>query len=356
MFDSDRYYTPVDLAGQCINDFVSESPEICVDSACGTGNLLRAARDHYDEVDCVGLDRDRNAIEALRRREPNWTLSVGDILRPTSYSKTSVISSRNRCDLLVLNPPFSHNGKMFFNVDFDSQRLKASTAMAHLLRGIELFKPKFGALVIVPESLLYSDTDAAARSILLSKYDFQNVQDLPRSTFKGTRARATVLRLVPNENAVSESQLDRVPTGKTKLTIVRGCLPVYSAIEHRLGIPYVHSTDIQALYERPNGRGLIKTRCTAKGKVEGWLVLLPRVGLPKKGLVQTANVKGAVQLSDCVIALKTTSERKSRFIRTLIVSSWEEFVSLYRGTGARYVTISRLESWFKSRGVSVEVD
>ena len=355
MFDDDRYYTPVALASEFIAGQIAEAPRSCIDSACGTGNLLRATCHHFEDVECFGLDRDRSAIGALRREKPDWILSVGDILRPESYQKTSVVTSGHQCDLLVLNPPFSHNGRKSFIVEFNSQVTKASTAMAHILRGLELFSPRLGGIVVAPESLLFSETDERARGLLATKYEYDVVCELPGSTFRGARARATVLRLAPRSDAQSGDLEIEAARKVADITLIRGSLPVHSVRKTRSGIPYVHSTDMANFKSDPSGRRLIRTSTKAKGKVAGWLVLLPRVGEPKRELISTINVRQPIQLSDCVIALKASSQRKARVVRNIITGAWVEFAGLYRGTGARYTTVKRLKAWLEVRGISVEV-
>jgi hypothetical protein len=60
---------------------------------------------------------------------------------------------------------------------------------------------------------------------------------------------------------------------------------------------------------------------------------------------------GEVQLSDCVIALKVGSRRDSLRLRKLVLSQWDSFASLYRGTGARFTTVARLTDWLRRHAV-----
>lgn len=355
MFDDDRYYTPEALASELVSDIVTKTPQTCVDSTCGTGNLLRAAQNKFEDVDCLGLDRDRRAISLLRRREPNWLLSVGDVLRPSSYRRTTVANSKFKCDLLLLNPPFSHNGRKYFQVEFDNQHVRASTAMAHILQALELFSPRIGGIVVVPESLLYSETDSAARALLRSKYTFRSVCELSASTFHGTRARAAVVQLTPQELTEEHTAVDVSRLEVSEIDLIRGSLPVHSAKKDERGVPYVHSTDIANPRVKPQSSSRMRVKSNNKGAVRGWAVLLPRVGVPKIESIVVRDVRDTVHLSDCVIALRTTSRDRAYVVRNLLRRYWGTFVDIYRGTGARYTTVTKLKAWLETRGVRVKV-
>src|SRR5450830_1357415 len=87
--DLDRYYTPPDVARNALEQAVlPHIPKVCADSTCGTGHLLKAANDVFGPLQCIGIDRDKQAIAELRQRNPDWVLAVGDLLSDRSYKKT----------------------------------------------------------------------------------------------------------------------------------------------------------------------------------------------------------------------------------------------------------------------------
>jgi hypothetical protein len=81
------------------------------------------------------------------------------------------------------------------------------------------------------------------------------------------------------------------------------------------------------------------------------VVLLPRVGNPRREQVVALYLQEPVQLSDCVISLQVVSLRDARLLRRRLLQKWDEFVCLYRGTGARFVTVARLQNWLHSSGI-----
>ncbi|MFW8695531.1 hypothetical protein, partial [Mesorhizobium japonicum] len=93
---------------------------------------------------------------------------------------------------------------------------------------------------------------------------------------------------------------------------------------------------------------LTNTSVMAKGRTKGWVILIPRVGMPDASLVKALKLDTLTQLSDCVIALEFSSKNSALKAEGRLHSHWNEFKDLYRGTGARYVTISRLSFWLNS--------
>lgn len=183
----DQYFTPSDIAMKIIQETVREDSRIksFLDSSCGTGQLLHAADQIVHEAHCIGIDKDRKNILKLKRKQPDWKLSIADILQPTSYTRTHIVSNFTECDLLLLNPPFSITHKKFELIEFEGADIRCSLAMAHLIQSFKLFSPKYGAIVIVPESVLYSELDYIARQLLQKKYEIEKIVDLDKSTFLG---------------------------------------------------------------------------------------------------------------------------------------------------------------------------
>lgn len=350
-FDLDRYYTPEAVARSALERAdLPNLPIVCADSTCGTGRLLEAANDVFGLVKCVGIDRDKQAIANLRRRNPSWALAVGDLLNKRHYKKTFSAIIPKQVDLLVLNPPFSQGQKKSVDVIYGPKQFKATIAMAHLLKSFELFNPSHGAVAIVPESLLYSETDAIARAALMEKYCFRQIAELASCTFRGARARASVVQISSVEDQIIQNG-SRVLGKKVSVSLIRGGLPVHVMKEASRGVPYVHTTDIRNVVNGATRSCFHRTADIAKGRIAGWAILIPRVGMPEPGLVTALRFENPVQLSDCVIALSCCSKTVAVEVEERIRASWDDFRSIYRGTGARYLTLSRLRTWLAARNI-----
>lgn len=345
MLDLDRYYTPDGVADQLLERAASVNPNCCADSACGNGSLLFAASRVFPKVACVGVDNDRVAIQRLRRRRPDWYLSFADVLNPATYARAKALASMPECNLLTLNPPFSMNGKKRVNVNYSGKQLHGSVAMAHILRSLDLFSPTSGAVAIVPESLLYSEVDEIARGALGANYKIETVLELRNTTFRGARANAVVIRLTPVSNVTEETRDVNCGSFPKMIQLIRGGLPMFELVPCPSGIPLVHSTDIAKVMTDRTSAACRTVRRINRGVVSGAVILLPRVGVPKRSLVFPVYLRSRVQLSDCVIAMKFPTMAAAREFMTVLEVRWQQFSGLYRGTGARYITISRLSTW-----------
>jgi len=349
--DLDRYYTPEHVARYALERVaLTRAPLVCADSTCGTGRLLEAASDIFGRVRCVGIDRDIEAIEDLRRRNPEWLLAVGDLLNRDGHLRKFSRTIPSDVDLLVLNPPFSQGNKKSVDITYEGLNIKGSVAMAHLLRSFELFKPTQGAMLIAPESLLYSELDSAARAVLSDSYSIRKVADLESATFRGARAHACVVQIAPSmQGAVTEPCIH---SGKVlRIKVTRGGLPVHVMIEASHGVPFVHSTDIRNIVSGAPPSTFSHTANQLKGRIDGWVLLMPRVGLPDKSLIKAIKIDSPIQLSDCVIALECPNKTVANQVSRRIQDSWSSFLELYKGTGARYITLSRLRDWLTNRNI-----
>lgn len=351
--DLDRYYTPENIAIKILEKAdISSSPKIFADSTCGSGRLLDAACTVFGGAECIGIDRDKSAISQLRIRRPAWHLAVANLLGSKELIMRFSNSLPNPVDLLVLNPPFSHGNRKSTDVHYEGRKVKATVSMAHLLKSLDLFKPQHGAIAIVPESLLYSGTDEDARDILKEKYALNNIIDLKNCTFRGARVNTSAIQLhktspLPFEKKTPQSW------NFVKAVLVRGSLPVHLMNPKYPGTPFLHSTDIRKLASGFSIDTLSTTSSYAKGQISGWSILIPRVGLPNRDLISVTHLDQTVQLSDCVIALVFECQNSAAIAKQRLISEWASFYELYKGTGARYITISRLNDWLVSKGIVV---
>lgn len=350
--DLDRYYTPEKVAIDILEMAdISFAPRVFADSTCGSGRLLDAASSVFGSVECVGLDRDKDAINQLRKRRPSWHLAVANLLGRKDYIARFSRNLPSPVDMLLLNPPFSHGDRKSTSIRYGSKNIKATVSMAHLLRSLELFNPVYGAIAIVPESLLHSQADEEARNALQADYFISNITSLKSCTFRGARVNSSVIQL---SGGVGLNSSCSVPSNRnlTSAILVRGSLPVHQMKPEVMGAPFLHSTHIRRLALGESLDSLPVTTSKAKGRVDGWVILLPRVGLPDKKFISVVNLDRTVQLSDCVIALMFDSESLAEIGGRIILEHWSTFHALYRGTGARYVTVSRLLEWLNSFGVT----
>ena len=226
--------------------------------------------------------------------------------------------------------------------------------MAYLLRSIELFNPTHGAVAIVPESLMYSETDEFSRKLLSESFSIQRIADLHSCTFRGARANAIAVQILPSDKPVVTRQFTSLRK-PLRIRLTRGGLPVHIMKRSLRGIPFVHSTEIRKILNGASKSDFLLTEDCLKGRIVGWAILIPRVGVAEKDLVQAVNIRLPIQLSDCVIALECKNKLVAQELGARIHESWDDFRDLCKGTGARYVTMSRLSAWLNFKNVDIEI-
>jgi predicted RNA methylase len=352
--DLDRYYTPPAIARSVVEATGRSSSTRCLDSTCGDGSLLAAAREVLPSVRCIGMDVDPAAISRLRKRHPDWTLSRGDALDALSWERLRAGRVGIGSDLALLNPPFSMAATKGVVLALETFHGRCSVAMGHILTVLVRASPEV-CCAVVPESLMYSDLDACARIRIRASYEAVVTAQLTNCTFRGTRANAVLVRFT-RRRSIGPSAPTEVgrPCPRT-LRLVRGGLPLFEARSDRRGVSYVHSTDLGRLTRGEDAKALRRVRPLQRGRVSGAVILLPRVGVPLVGNVRAVCLSTEVQLSDCVIALSFSSlPLATSWERVLRKRLWSQLVALYHGTGARYVTVDRLQAWLSSAEGHVE--
>jgi hypothetical protein len=346
--DTDRYYTPPTLATSIVTLLASTQVTACIDTACGCGNLLAAVQQRYPKSKCFGMDIDESAIRRVQRNNPEWVLSVADVLNPASFRKTRVFGELTAADVAVLNPPFSlgeQKGVLVYDANGNTKR--CGRAMAHLIQVMRALPPRFEFVAIVPESLMHSEMDAWGREWLSNHWDVRTVEGVRNSTFSGARVNCLVVHGLARKP--SRRKPDGARLALKNCTLIRGGLPVHASVTSKKnGVPYVHSTDLKNV-ALGNFENLRRVANTGRALVDGHVILLPRVGLPILGNIEARNIDKEVQLSDCVIALKFQSAKESSNAANKIRHEFKSLCGLYRGTGARYVTVARLVQWTEAR-------
>lgn len=351
--DCDKYYTPAAIASRALERAqLASTPVICADTACGSGSLLAAAEDVLAARHCLGMDSDPLVIRQLRRERPEWRLYVGDLLKRNRPPPTDFPGANYGVDLLVLNPPFSLGSRKYVTVKYLGHLVKCSVAMAHILRSLELFGPNQGAIAVVPESLLYSDTDQHARELLDLNFSLAELLPLSIYTFRGARVNSSFVQFRPPGGRLP-SPIEDMPMQSDSIltTVIRGGLQMHTFKHASSGARVIHSTSLRSI--AVDGINAIpeKTCAVAKGRISGWMLLLPRVGLPKEEAFHALYSKDEVQLSDCVIGMNFPSKAAASSAKKRIQAHWQSLLCLYRGTGARYITIDRLVDWLYGIGI-----
>lgn len=339
--DPDRYYSPLEAANALVSLIKRYQHRTVLDSNCGSGSLLDAMSRSFPEIRCAGIDVDKEAINRLRKIRPNWALVPGDALSQKTWSKLKKLSLDD-VDVAVLNPPFSMGTAKGLRVTAWGSDIRCSLAMAHVLATLEYTAPQHLA-AILPESWAHSSMDSLARNLIECRYRIKIDRSFSASTFHGARVHSILVVL--KKRATPRNQIIKplgLPPVELDFELIRGRLACFKVEESTQGIPFVHSTDLGSIEKVAKLRKVLPYNGNT---VRGSVIFLPRVGLPKIENLKAVFLNKDVQLSDCVLALKFDSLVRAKAIASIIEQNWLSLIDLYKGTGARYVTVDRLRDW-----------
>lgn len=344
MIQVDAYYSPPSVA-EAVAGALTIAPANVLDPSCGGGELLRAVAARFRLPRVFGVDADVSAVRSVRTRFPEWIVSYGDATSRQSLSRTRVARLLGSCDAMVINPPFSMNHQKRVVTVTDHGELHSSQAMQHLIVACCEFEPA-RAIAVLPESLLYSELDGAARRWLQKVYEWTLLAEIDPDAFGGARARTHLIRLERVTRPQSPTcVLERAPSeARRTLALRRGSLQMFRAQPGR--VPLIHTTDLIATLAAGTIVPSSRVRAVGSGQTVGYFVLVPRVGsFPRGFQLSLMHSDSPVQLSDCLLSIEFSSRSDGyRFVREAR-REWLSFLGLMRGTGAAYVTLARLREW-----------
>lgn len=346
------YYTPRELADTVAKAIVVRRPRAVLDPAAGHGALLLAVASRFRNAKMMAMDVDRAAGMRLQRRMPDATVSICDALSGDGITRSKVWVLRDHVDVVVANPPYgSLNGPRLVSVQGWNGEVRCGVAAAHLLSAAACFSPN-ELLALVPDSMLHSERDRCAMRLFESRYSVEVLMALGTSSFDRTEASVSLIRM---------SRSDRSPRGSGHgggrrraerdigpVRVVRGGVQMHMAEEVKKGgLPLLHTTNLLD----HNANKVVKP--LDRGVIAGPVLLLPRVGLPSQRHLEPANL-ARHQLSDCVIALLCESDAMAHALSERLRESFAELSACWRGTGAQYTTIRKIESYLDRSGVFVD--
>ena len=359
----DRIYTPPYLAALMAKGSrarPSQSEEFVVaDFAAGSGELLLAAVAVWPKATMVATDIDSQAVRNLRTISDSWRTGVCDFLNPRSQQSSHILRSlKGRINLVLLNPPFSCRGGKRVSATIGGVSLKCSVGLAFVVNSIDYLTESGELIAVLPEGSLTSEKDATTWTLLRKMGDTEILKTNGLRTFARAAVRTAVVRFQKRHSCVETEPSPVLNTRSASchdlhppVRIVRGTTQM-SEIQRGEGytdsIAFIHSTHLQDFavsshYEVRSPR----RRCAV-----GPMVLLPRVGQPKRSKVARYLDSSIFMLSDCVIALMCHSSEAADLLWNDLQANWSLLEQEYVGSGARYITNRRLSDLLLRIGYS----
>lgn len=352
----DQYFTPPEVAKAVVASVSVRRVQLVADFAAGMGDLLSAGQTRWPNARVLACDIDPSCIEVLASKRPKWALSQCNFLDTSSRNRNpALFAALGKCDLALLNPPFSGKGGATSQVSVNGIQLRCSHAMAFVVASVAYLRLGGEIVAILPASCITSAKDADAREYCATNCNFSVEKQIPRGAFPGCAASTVIVKLRNRRPNSSESRRSRrfisSELPEIGASLIRGCIPVYRAENGLAGreFPYVHSTDIHTDGLSPIERGV----SIAHRIVRGPAVLISRVGSPMTKKCCCYVSRESVVLSDCVIAIKCGSQRDANEVRNRMLSKWKRLSKLYCGTCAPYITIEVLRGFLRELRVHV---
>lgn len=344
MIGIDSYYTPVPTADKLAAFVTEKNINTAVDFCVGDGALLKAVEKKMQGVKFFGTDISRDVIEKNSVENPTWTLGVCDFRDDESIQKLPFLKDAS-FDLIMFNPPFSCKGGLIEHVSIDERNFKVSTAMMFIMKAIKYLSSTGSMYAILPISCVYSQKDKIAWQYLQNTYNACVLEEPKRVCFGNNCSPNIVLVYLGNHKKATYSTVFSSDFSMFSVnSIVRGCTrmqkPAYSS--SKKAVRLIHTTNIQ------EGR-LVHLKRIMPGFqqiIGGFGVVIPRVCNPSPKKVALLDGRYDYILSDCVIAIRTSTKESAVQIKSHIINNWPSFKGIYKGTGAQYTTLERVKTLF----------
>ena len=190
----DRYYTPAKGAEAITARLLGKDFVSVLDGSVGGGALLNAASQIAPSAKLYGVDIDLDAVKRMRDTFKFGSFFHGDFLAPeTSWQTASSVRIMNKVDVVVLNPPFSHRGGSKVFTEVSDEYVSSGRAMAFVLRSLSFLRVGGHLLALLPETCLYGEKDASARTLLITLFKSVKFEHIIVKGFTGCRVNLVVL-------------------------------------------------------------------------------------------------------------------------------------------------------------------
>lgn len=337
----DSHYTPEVLSKKLLNYFKFENIKTIADFCVGNGALLESAQKIYNNAEFFGSDISDKVLSRLKKLNPHWNLSRCDFTNSKSRNSTNILKNRNDgFDLILMNPPFTCRGGTIHKVELNNKYFSVSTSMLFIVESLKYLSENGVLLAILPVSVAYSQKDRLIWNKLVEDYKLNILHQPSINHFKDCSPSIILVSINTNKtNKLEESLQNNIFHTIEDISLFRGKISMYKVKDYINDGPlFIHTTNLR------NNR-LVNLNLRLKNplsEISGPAVLIPRVGLPNPEKMTIINHNETYTASDCIIGLKTKTLQDSKNLFNLLQTNWKSFKNLYRGTGAKYITLEKL--------------
>jgi len=338
---TDSFYTPTILADKLVSYAKRRDFKSVADFCVGDGELLRSAMSIWPEIKCFGADISEEAIQATKVEHPDWILSQMNFLEESSRISSTMLQTQPLYDLILLNPPFSCIGGTVHIVQFEEEFFQVSTAMMFLVTALKYLDQSGFLYAILPTSVAYSQKDSRLWNALEKKLNLCILEEPKIKYFKDCAPNVILVSLNDFSQESKYKNITRISLDFEGLSVFRGKMSMDKLSPCQEGKYLIHSTNLQ----NNNITNLDIKLNNPLSEIYGPAILMPRVGKPKKSKVCIVGKYESYVLSDCIIAIKIPSIKEARLLYKYILNNWELIEEMFKGTGARYITLDKMNKF-----------
>lgn len=353
---NDAFYTPSWLAREVADCLPDNLAGAVLDPTVGGGALLSAVCERFsDEVTALGIDIDPKVLQKLRSKEPGWVLSRADLLsRESRQQSRAWRQAKTSLSAVVVNPPFSYRGNEGASVSLGSFQGRAAPAMHFLIELMTELSPSSGFFAILPDGALDADKHRELWAEIQKGFAVNRLNRFATTSFRGARVATSLVHLksLPSQRLVAGSFKCPVPAKRPNyrdrclcVDVIRGRVPVHSvkgATKQDGPLsPFLHTTTLARMHLSDDYRAPSSLADDAP------FILLTRVGRWSSPIAVEI---GRVVLSDCLFGLRPRDRGQLDHLRGEIDRARTAFVARYKGTGAKYLTLTELVEQIEQLG------
>nr|WP_309576056.1 N-6 DNA methylase [Moraxella osloensis] len=346
---TDKFYTEDNIATLLISKVPSNfNPNIIADFAVGKGILLEKAKNKWSASKFVANDLCLESIQAVQECNLNWNCTNFNFLDYDSIINSELQLYLNIIDLILINPPFSQKDKKYKKWEGCSIEIKSGTALQFVYHSLKFLKKNGVLLAILPEGCIYSKRDEKGMSYLFEHYDVEIIKINEKAKFINATPNIFILKII-NKPSKLKTYGMKNPTftvNTNRFNIFRGKFQIHNKIsafnEH--GYPLIHTTNLKNSRLTYNENELVDSSHIISGPA----ILIPRVGNFDKKKVCYLPQETKVVISDCLFAIHCNSREQANVLKKNLLNNWDDFKSIYGGTGAVYTTLEKLNDFINN--------
>lgn len=333
----DQIFTPDTLALELVQFYsLSRPPLLIADFAVGEGSLIHAAYKYWPDAKYIVNDIDEKVLSKIKLEN----------IQVSFFNENFIISNfsnlSDKIDLILLNPPFSHGNRKKYK--WGDSDIYSGIALFFIYKSLNYLSDNGQILAILPNGCFSTERDSLGLKYIQNLYNLEKFDIKDTRIFHKARPNTSIVRITKYNkklnytiNAIHPSYSDICENFK----IFRGNIQLHKKIDSGT-TPLFHTTSLKEDSLEP-----IKFINSNLPTIKGRMLLIPRVGNFNKSHIVIHYSRENIYISDCLFSIKCKNLQEAKLLKNFIFDNWNIFIQLYDGSGAKFITKKKLESFLK---------